>query len=66
MEVDLEYPKELHKLHIDYPLASVKIEIKREISSNYKLKIPDIDHVPIGNVKKLVPNLFNKDKYVFH
>ena len=28
VEVDLEYPKELHKLHNDYPLAPDKIEIK--------------------------------------
>ena len=25
LEVDLEYPKELHKLHNDYPLAPDKI-----------------------------------------
>ena len=25
-EADLEYPKELHKLHNDYPLASEKID----------------------------------------
>ena len=27
-EVDVEYPKELHELHNDYPLALDKIEIK--------------------------------------
>ena len=47
LEVDLEYPKELRKLHNDYPLASDKIEIKREILS-----------------VKLVPNFFDKEKYV--
>ena len=31
-EVDLEYLKELHELHNDYPSALDKIEIKREIS----------------------------------
>ena len=35
---DLEYPKELHELHNDYPLAPSKIYIKREISE-YQLKI---------------------------
>ena len=30
-EVDLEYLKELRKLHDDYPLASDKIEIKKEM-----------------------------------
>ena len=33
LELDLEYPKELHKLHNDYPLAPDKIKIKREMLS---------------------------------
>ena len=65
-EVDLEYPKELHKLHNDYPLAPGKIEIKRQMLSEYQLKIVDLYNIPIGNAKKLVPNLFDKEKYVIH
>ena len=38
-EFDLEYPKELHELHNGYPLATGKIEIKREMLSEYQLKI---------------------------
>ena len=38
LEVDLEYPKELSKLHNDYPLAPDKVEIQREILSEYQLK----------------------------
>ena len=56
LEVDLEYPKELRELHNDYPLAPDKIEIKREMLSNYQLKIADHYNLPIGNVKKLLPN----------
>ena len=58
LEVDLEYPKEFHKLNNDYPLAPNKIEIKREMLSEYQLKIPNFCNIPIGNVKKLVPNVF--------
>ena len=65
-EVDLEYLKELHELHNDYPLAPDKIEIKREMLSEYQLKIAALCNIPIGNVKKLVPNLFDKEKYVIH
>ena len=36
LEVDLEYPKELRKLHNNYPLAPDKKEIKREMLSNYQ------------------------------
>ena len=66
LEVDLEYPKELHQLHNDYPLAPDKIEIKEEMLSNYQLQIADFYNIPIGNVKKLVPNFFVKEKYVLN
>ena len=66
LEVYLEYPKELRELHNDYPLSLVKIEIKREMLSNYQLKIADLYNIPISNVKKLVPNFFVKEKYVIH
>ena len=35
LEVAFECPKQLRKLHNDYPLARDKIEIKREILSSY-------------------------------
>ena len=41
LEVDLGYPKELNKLHNDYPLAPDEIEIKRKLLSSYQLKIAD-------------------------
>ena len=34
--------------------------------SDYQLKIADLYNIPIGNVKKLVPNLVDKEKYVIH
>ena len=61
-EVDLEYPKELRELHNDHPLAPDKIEIKREMLSDYQLKLADHYNIPIGNVKKLVSNSFDKEK----
>ena len=61
LEVDLEDPKELRELHSDYPLALNKIEIKRELLSDYQLKIADLYNIPIGNVKKLVPNFLIKN-----
>ena len=52
LEVDLEYPKELQELNNHYPLALDKLEIKREILSEYQLKINDLCNIPIVNVKK--------------
>ena len=34
--------------------------------SDYQLKITESYNIPIGNVKKLVPNFFDKEKYVIH
>ena len=34
--------------------------------SEYQLKIADLHNISIGNVKKLVPNFFDKEKYVIH
>ena len=66
IEFCLEYPKELHEIHNNYPLASDKIEIKKKILFSHQLKIGDFFNIPIGNVKNLVRNSFNKEKYVFH
>ena len=51
-EVDFEYPKELHEFHKDYSLAPDIIEVKREMLSEYQLRIADLYNIPIGNVKK--------------
>ena len=66
LEVYLDYPKELRELHNDYPLAPDKIEIKREMLSEYQQNFANFYNIPIGNVKRLVPNFFDKEKYVFH
>ena len=34
--------------------------------SNYQLKIADLYNIPIDNVKKIVDNFLNKEKYVLH
>ena len=34
--------------------------------SDYKLKIANLCNIPIVNVKKLVPNFFDNEKYVIH
>ena len=46
VEVDLEYPKNLHDSHKDLPLAPEKLTVNK--------------------VKKLIPNLLDKKRYVVH
>ena len=66
LEVDLEYPKKLHDIHTNYPLAPEKINVPKEWLSKYRLKIASVYNIIIGTVKTLVPNLMNKNNYVIH
>ena len=65
-EVDLEYPDELHELHIDYPVAPEKISVSSDMLSNYCKKIADKFEIKVGDVKKLIPQLGNETNYVVH
>ena len=38
LEVDLEYPKDLHDLHNDYPLAPEVVNVKADMPSDRKLR----------------------------
>lgn len=51
-EDDLEYPKKLYELYNNYPLAKDKLEIKREILSDYQSKRADDYNISTINVKK--------------
>ena len=66
LEVNLEYPDELHELHNDYPLAPEKLAVSNDMLSAYCKKIADKYDIKVGDVKKLIPNLGNKTKYVLH
>ena len=66
LEVDLEYQKELHEIHNDYPLAPEKVKVSRDMISNYCKTIADKYNISTGLVHKLIPTLNNKEKYVLH
>jgi len=64
LEVDLEYPKELHETHNDYPLAPEKMVppylSKYCADLKTKLEISDVE------CEKLIPNLMDKSHYIIH
>ena len=65
-EVDLEYPRELHDLHNDYPVAPEKAKVSKNMLSRYCKKIAEKYKISIGQVNKLIPTLKSKEKYVLH
>ena len=65
LEVDLEYPGELHDVHNTYPLAPERMMVKKEWMSEYQHRLLGVG-VASTEVEKLVPNLHNKDRYVLH
>ena len=52
LEVDLEYPDELHELHNNYPLASEKLVVTNDMLSKYCKRIADEYDIKVGDVKK--------------
>ena len=65
LEVDLKYPNKLHKLHNDYPLSPEKLTVTNDILSNYCKSIADKYDIKVGDIKKLIPNLGNKNNMCF-
>ena len=64
LEVDLEYPKELHDEHDDLPFCAEKRKIKEEELSPFQKEL-------LGDEKfmtsvKLITTLYDKKKYMIH
>ena len=64
LEVDLDYPEDLHDFHKDYPMAPEKIKIKDEMLYTYWLEIKNKYDIKLGGINKLAPNLLPKRNYV--
>ena len=70
LEVDLEYPKELHDLHNDYPLAPEVMNVKANMLSEKQVEIYKLingsKEPKDEKTNKLILNLNDKNKYVVH
>ena len=52
--------------HNDYPLAPEQLLVEDEMLSDYCKQIKSKFNLSTGGVRKLVPNLMDKEKYVVH
>ena len=61
--MNLEYPIELHDTHSDYPLAPESVKVNYDMLSPFQKQLYPENHAPN---EKLIPNLYNKEKYILH
>jgi RNase P subunit RPR2 len=66
LEVDLDYPTNLHHSHNDYPLAPEKAKVTPHMLSPYALDLAKKLKIGQGKTEKLVPNFYAKTSYVVH
>ena len=66
LEVDLNYPEELHDIHNNYPMAPEKIKIEDDMLSPYCSEIKRKYDIKTGGINKLAPNLMSKKNYGVH
>lgn len=67
LQVDLEYPANLHDIHNCYPLAPEKRIIRTaELSPFSKQQLQELDLKEKDSFPKLVPTLNTKENYVLH
>ena len=64
MEVDLDYPEELHDSHSDFPLAVERKMIKEDQLSAFNLKFLEKNKDKFKSSMKLCPDLHDKKNFV--
>ena len=66
LEVDLEYPKEIHDYHNSYPLCPERKLIKTSMLSKFQLHLKDKLNISSDHVEKLICDLTDKTHYKVH
>lgn len=66
IEVDLEYPSDLHDVHNDYPLAPENLVVTGDMLSEYNTKFLKEKELKHTNCGKLIPHLGMRTNYICH
>jgi hypothetical protein len=66
LEVDIDYPPELHDLHNEYPLAPEKMKVRENMLSPYAKQLLEELELKGTSTEKLMPSLHSKEKYAVH
>ena len=64
LKVDMYLPNELHNQQSDFPMVPEKLIVKKDMLSKQQIEMMKKINIKIGTSKKLIPNLFPKEKYV--
>ena len=66
LEVDLNYPKELHDFHNEYPYCCEHTLVENDMLSPYATYIAEKHGLVGGKNSKLISSLTDKKRYVIH
>lgn len=66
LEVDLDYPKEIHDIHSMYPLAPEKMIVENKMLSPFQINMKETLDIKEDKVAKLLCTLYPKKNYVLH
>ena len=70
LEVDLEYPKDIHCLHEDFPMAPERYNVTYDelspLNQTLYRKMKANDFLTNYSEEKLIPTFHNRKKYILH
>ena len=66
LDVDLDYPENLHDLHNDLPLAPRSRVVEKDELSNYTKYLAEKLNIASGSCRKLISDLNPKRHYIIH